>query len=114
MRKQAVKRHSNNQRRFLAHQVVHILAVRVVTEELGMSLEGAIEMMEGMDVERFLAHKRRSGEAVLTEDHLKELITNQLSFKLQRVFGVEEKKDFPGVRKPEFSRSSMGTELAAA
>jgi DNA-binding transcriptional MerR regulator len=91
-RMDALKRHANNQRRFLAHQVVHILAVRVATEELGMSLDGAIELMEGADVERFLSGKRKRGEAVLTKDHLKELITNQLSFTLQRVFGDEGKK----------------------
>jgi hypothetical protein len=48
--------------------------------------------MEGADVEHFLSGKRKRGEAVLTKDHLKELITNQLSFTLQRVFGDEGKK----------------------
>lgn len=85
----ALKRLPNNQRRFLAHQVVHILVVRVVTEELGMSLDGAIDLTEDMDVERFLSDKRRSGEAIFTENHLKELIIKQLSIALQRIFSVE-------------------------
>ena len=113
-RMDAVKRHSNNQRRFLAHQVVHILAVRVATEELGMSLDGAIEMMEGMDVELFLANKRRSGQTVLTEDHLKELITNQVSFALQRIFGVDVQKNFADFSKSEFVRRPWGVALAAS
>ena len=113
-RMDALKRHSNNQRRFLAHQVVHILAVRVVTEELGMSLDGAIEMMEGMDVELFLANKRRSGQTVLTADHLKELITNQVSFALQRIFGVDVDKKFADFSKSDFGRRPLEVALAAA
>ena len=113
-RMDAVKRHSNNQRRFLAHQVVHILAVRVATEELGMSLDGAIEMMEGVDVELFLANKRRSGQTVLTEDHLKELITNQVSFALQRIFGVDVQKNFADFSKSEVVRRPWGVALAAS
>jgi DNA-binding transcriptional MerR regulator len=113
-RMNALKRHSNNQRRFLAHQVVHILAVRIVTEELGMSLDGAIDMMEGMNVELFIANKRRSGQTVLTEELLKELITNQFSFALQRIFGVDVQKKFADCSKSEFGRRPLGVGLAAA
>lgn len=113
-RMNALKRHSNNQRRFLAHQVVHILAVRIVTEELGMSLDGAIDMMEGMNVELFIANKRRSGQTVLTEELLKELITNQFSFALQRIFGVDVQKKFADFSKSEFGRRPLGVGLAAA
>lgn len=114
-RMDAIKRHANNQRRFLAHQIVHILAVRVVTEELGMSLDGAIDMMEDMDVERFLADKRRRGETVLTENHLKELIANQLSSALQRVFGVEPRHGgYAGIVDIEKRRSATSSDMAAA
>lgn len=114
-RMDALKRHANNQRRFLAHQIVHILAVRVVTEEMGMSLDGAIEMMEDMDVERFLADKRRSGAVALTESHLKELITIQLFSMLQRVFNLERRHDdYVGVEDNKKRRSITAREEAVA
>ena len=114
-RMDALKRHANNQRRFLAHQIVHILAVRVVTEEMGMSLDGAIDMMEDMDVERFLADKRRSGAVALTESHLKELITIQLFSMLQRVFNLERRHgDYVGEVDNKQRRSITAREEAVA
>jgi DNA-binding transcriptional MerR regulator len=86
-RLEAAKRYGNNQRRFLSWQVVLILAVRSAVDDLGMTLEGAIDLMEHADIEGFMQGKRRQGAEFLTSEHLKELLRVRLALKVGKLFG---------------------------
>jgi DNA-binding transcriptional MerR regulator len=87
---EAAKRYGNNQRRFLSWQVILILAVRSAVDDLGMTLEGAIDLMEHADVEAFMREKRLLGEELFTEAHLKELLRARLALKVGKLFGDME------------------------
>lgn len=86
----AIKRTECNQRRFLGWQVVMMLGVRAVVDDLGMGLDGAIDLMSGVDIESFMQNKRRSGIQWFCKQDMKELLRTSLARKVGGWLGDDE------------------------
>lgn len=80
-------------RRYRASQMVLFVALHLLIDDMGLTMEGAYRVMEEADLDRLVQSKEDTGDPWLTTEDLQALIRQQINMRLSKVIARASARD---------------------